>query len=189
MCFQPFNSCFHHCKRIALAVMGLWEGAIVSLLGFLIFVFQLSFSIPEGLYILGLLNGSACATFMDNLCDNIRGQVHPLILSPSMSCISSLIAWDVMDLLSWKQFTLISTVQICQSPSNPRSLIHVLVCYDSGLIPRLLGQGYPCPRKGGRKKVGRWAWEQSSGSELREKTNLLNMIVECEIKQYNWNCS
>lgn len=39
-----------------------------------------------------------------------------------------------------------------------------------------------------RGEIERGAWKQNSGNELREETNLLNMIAEY-IVQYNWNWS
>lgn len=37
----------------------------------------------------------------------------------------------------------------------------------------------------GREKAGRWDLKKASSNELRKKTNLLNMIAECEITLYN----
>ena len=41
----------------------------------------------------------------------------------------------------------------------------------------------PHPGKGGR--VGRCAYKQNRENDLRRKVNLLNMILECRIAQYN----
>lgn len=59
---------------------------------------------------------------------------------------------------------------------------YVHVSLVSGLVwPSSVAIGVGGQR--GWEKAGRWAYKHNNG-ELREKTNLLNMTVECEI-QYN----
>jgi len=91
------------------------------------FIFQTSSSIRLRLYLLDLLDCSTRFTFMDNLCDGVHGQVHPLVTRPSINCISSLMAWGVMGSLSYKEFTLMLLVQIHLSHFSLSSLIHLVV--------------------------------------------------------------
>lgn len=59
ICFQPYGGCFHHCKHVALTMMGLWECDIIHPPGLPVFIFQLSSSsIPKRFYLLGLLRYS-----------------------------------------------------------------------------------------------------------------------------------
>jgi len=78
---------------------------------------------------------------MDNLCDGVRGQVHPLIMSLSVCFISSLVARGVMGPPSYKQFTLMLSVQMHLSHFNLGSLIHlvVILMFLSGPTPRNVG--------------------------------------------------
>jgi len=89
---QPSSGCFHHCDHIALALVGLWQCDIINLPSLPLFTFQPWSPMPERLYLLGLLECNACFTFVDNLCDSVHGQVHPSVMSPSVYCISSLMA-------------------------------------------------------------------------------------------------
>ena len=136
--FQLSSGCFHHCEHMALALAGLWKCDIISLPGLAIFIFHPSSSVPLRLYLLGFLDCSACFTFMDNLCDGVHGKVYPSITSPSVSCISSLVARGVMGPLSYKEFTLMSPVQIHLSHFSLSSLIHLVVVlmFLSGPSPR-----------------------------------------------------
>jgi len=72
--FQPPGVCVHHGEHMVLALAGWWECGI-NFPGPLVFIFQPSSSMPERLYSLGLLDCGTCFTFMDNLCDNVHGQV------------------------------------------------------------------------------------------------------------------
>jgi len=120
--FQPSGFCLHYCEHIALALAGLWQCDIISRPSLPIFVFLPSSSVPQRLYLLGLLDCSACFTFMDNLCDGVHGQVYSSDMSPSVCHISSL-----MSPLSYKQFTCMLPVQIHLSHFTLGSLIHLLV--------------------------------------------------------------
>ena len=75
---------------------------------------------------------------MDNLCDGVRGQVHPSVTSP---LVSSLVAQGVMGPPSYKEFTLLLPVQIHLSHFNLGSLIHLVVVlmFFSGLTLRDVG--------------------------------------------------
>jgi len=94
--FQLSDDCFHTVNTWYL-LWCLWECDRINLPGLPIFIFQPSSSIPKRLYPFGSPSHSAYFTFMDNPCNSIHGQVHPSIPSPSIGCITSLIAWDVMN--------------------------------------------------------------------------------------------
>jgi len=64
---------------------------------------------------------------MDNLCDGVHGQVHPLVTSLSVCRVSSLVARGVTGPPSYKEFTLMLPVQIHLSHFNLGSLIHLVV--------------------------------------------------------------
>jgi len=95
-CFQSSGDSFHYYKHLVLALAHLWQCDTITLPGHPIFIFQPSFSIPERLYPLGLLNCSACFIFMDDLHNSVHYQVHLLIMSPYTCCISSLMVCSIM---------------------------------------------------------------------------------------------
>jgi len=62
--------------------------------------------------------------------------------------------------------------------------------WPSSMTSAVEGPTDPCPRIGGREKGEKGREEglktkRNSGNKLREKTNSLNMPVECEITQCN----
>lgn len=88
---NKFSTIWWLLPNIELTMATLWECDIIHRTGFPIFILQPSSTLR--FYLLGLLNYSTGFTFMDNKCNSAHSQVHPLILSPYICCISSLMAW------------------------------------------------------------------------------------------------